>query len=101
MASEMAVWADTAPSGEERKPSSRPVDLVHLSRYTLGERALEREVLELFCIQSLVYLERLRAPSPTRTGRTPLTRSKAQPRRSAPGVPPKQPSAPKRCRAKS
>ena len=61
MASEMAVWADTAPSGEERKPSSRPVDLVHLSRYTLGERALEREVLELFCTQSLVYLERLRA----------------------------------------
>jgi HPt (histidine-containing phosphotransfer) domain-containing protein len=33
---------------------------VHLSRYTLGERALEREVLELFCTQSLVYLERLR-----------------------------------------
>ena len=61
MASEMAVWADTTPSGDERKPSSRPVDLVHLSRYTLGERALEREVLELFCTQSLVYLERLRA----------------------------------------
>jgi HPt (histidine-containing phosphotransfer) domain-containing protein len=60
MASEMAGWADTVPSGEERKPSSRPVDLVHLSRYTLGERALEREVLELFCTQSVVYLERLR-----------------------------------------
>jgi len=56
----LAVWADAVPSGEERKPSSRPVDLVHLSRYTLGERALEREVLELFCTQSLVYLERLR-----------------------------------------
>jgi len=61
MASEMAVWADTVPSGGARKPSSRPVDLVHLSRYTLGERAIEREVLELFCTQSLVYLERLRA----------------------------------------
>ena len=61
MASEMAVWADTAPSGEERKPSSRPVDLVHLSRYTLGERALEREVLELFCSQSSIYIERLHA----------------------------------------
>jgi HPt (histidine-containing phosphotransfer) domain-containing protein len=60
MASHLAVWDDTAPSGEERKPSSRPVDLVHLSRYTLGERALEREVLELFCAQSLVYLARLR-----------------------------------------
>jgi HPt (histidine-containing phosphotransfer) domain-containing protein len=60
MASETAVWAGTVPSGEERKDSSRPVDLVHLSRYTLGERALEREVLELFRAQSVVYLERLR-----------------------------------------
>jgi HPt (histidine-containing phosphotransfer) domain-containing protein len=60
MASELAVSAGSVPSGAERKPSSRPVDLVHLSRYTLGERALEREVLELFCTQSLVYLERLR-----------------------------------------
>lgn len=34
---------------------------MHLSRYTLGERALEHEVLELFCTQSVVYLERLRA----------------------------------------
>ena len=33
---------------------------MHLSRYTLGERALEREVLELFCTQSMIYLERLR-----------------------------------------
>jgi len=56
----MVGWSDTVPLGEEGKPS-RPVDLVHLSRYTLGERALEREVLELFCSQSLVYLERLRA----------------------------------------
>jgi HPt (histidine-containing phosphotransfer) domain-containing protein len=41
-----------------------PVDLAHLSRYTQGDRALEREVLELFSAQSVVYLERLRgAPS--------------------------------------
>ncbi len=60
MASELAVWAEGVPPEDGRKPSSRPVDLVHLSRYTLGERALEREVLELFCTQSLVYLERLR-----------------------------------------
>src|SRR5262249_17986637 len=39
---------------------TRPVDLVHLSRYTLGERDLERAVLELFCTQSFVYLERLK-----------------------------------------
>ena len=60
MASQMAVLADGAPAEEGRKPSSRPVDLVHLSRYTLGDRALEREVLQLFCTQSVVYLERLR-----------------------------------------
>lgn len=61
MASEMAAWAESALSGEGRKASSRPVDLVHLSRYTLGERKLEREVLELFCTQSKIYIERLRA----------------------------------------
>jgi HPt (histidine-containing phosphotransfer) domain-containing protein len=60
MASELAVWAEARPAEEGRKVSSRPVDLVHLSRYTLGERDLEREVLELFCSQSLIYIERLR-----------------------------------------
>jgi HPt (histidine-containing phosphotransfer) domain-containing protein len=62
MASEQA--ASIAPPTEtlgEEPPASRPVDLVHLSRYTLGERALEREVLELFCTQSVLYLEQLRA----------------------------------------
>ena len=60
MASELAALAETAQSTGEPKASSRPVDLVHLSRYTLGERDLEREVLELFCSQSVIYLERLR-----------------------------------------
>jgi HPt (histidine-containing phosphotransfer) domain-containing protein len=60
MTSELAVWDDVPPAEEGRKASSRPVDLVHLSRYTLGERELEREVLELFCSQSLIYVERLR-----------------------------------------
>jgi HPt (histidine-containing phosphotransfer) domain-containing protein len=56
-------------AGLKRPPTSakgrtRPVDLKHLSRYTLGERALERGILELFCTQSAIYLERLRvAPS--------------------------------------
>lgn len=61
MTSELAVWDEVPPAEEGRKMSSRPVDLVHLSRYTLGERELEREVLELFCSQSLIYIERLRA----------------------------------------
>lgn len=29
-------------------PGDRPIDLVHLSRMTLGDRALERDVLALF-----------------------------------------------------
>ena len=40
--------------------TNRPVDLVHLARYTLGDRALEREVLALFRTQSLIYLQRLK-----------------------------------------
>jgi len=59
MAGEHAARTTERGNGQER--SSRPVDLDHLARYTLGERALEREVLELFCTQSVLYLEQLRA----------------------------------------
>jgi HPt (histidine-containing phosphotransfer) domain-containing protein len=59
----MALWAETTPPEERRKASSRPVDLVHLSRYTLGARELEQEVLELFCTQATIYIERLRQAS--------------------------------------
>lgn len=38
----------------------RPIDLVHLARMTLGERTLEREVLELFDRQATVLLARMR-----------------------------------------
>lgn len=48
---------------------SRPVDLVHLARYTLGERALECEVLGLFSAQSIVYVARLRASRSNREWR--------------------------------
>ena len=41
--------------------AARPVDLVHLSRYTLGERALEGEVLGLFCTQAGLCLQQLGA----------------------------------------
>ena len=40
--------------------SDRPVDLVHLARYTLGNRSLEREVLGLFQTQSEIYLQCLK-----------------------------------------
>ncbi|MEL7272546.1 MAG: Hpt domain-containing protein [Pseudomonadota bacterium] len=40
-------------------PGERPVDLVHLSRQSLGDRALEQEILSLFRCQTRLYLERL------------------------------------------
>jgi HPt (histidine-containing phosphotransfer) domain-containing protein len=47
----------------ERSPAltsiERPIDLVHLARMTLGERSLEREVLELFDRQAMLLLERM------------------------------------------
>lgn len=48
---------------------AHPIDLVHLSRYTLGDRALEREALELFCSQSVLYLDRLRKAETERAWR--------------------------------
>jgi HPt (histidine-containing phosphotransfer) domain-containing protein len=36
------------------------VDRAYLARFTLGNAALEREVLELFAAQAPVYLQRLR-----------------------------------------
>ncbi|MEM7397468.1 MAG: Hpt domain-containing protein [Pseudomonadota bacterium] len=43
------------------KTGDAPIDMSHLARYTLGDAVLEREVLNLFCTQSLSYLEQLRA----------------------------------------
>lgn len=39
--------------------AGRPIDLVHLSRYTLGNRSLENELLGLFRNQADVYIARL------------------------------------------
>ena len=44
----------------DEEDGDRPVDLVHLAKYTMGNRELEREVLTLFTKQSLIYLDRLR-----------------------------------------
>lgn len=48
------TWADAA----------RTIDLVHLARMTLGDRSLEREVLQLFARQSVQLLERMRTAPP-------------------------------------
>ncbi len=47
-----------------RASVERPIDLVHLSRMTLGDRGLEREVLALFDRQATVLVSRMRAASP-------------------------------------
>jgi len=57
MSIEMASF--DAMGGQRESVSMRPVDLVHLARYTMGNRLLEREVLELFLTQSKLYLTRL------------------------------------------
>ena len=56
-------------SVDEGQPPSRaslerPIDLVHLSRMTLGDRGLEREVLALFDRQATVMVSRMRSASP-------------------------------------
>ena len=43
--------------------TSRPIDLVHLARQTLGDKGLECEVLRMFETQVNLYFERLRAAS--------------------------------------
>jgi HPt (histidine-containing phosphotransfer) domain-containing protein len=52
--------------GSKPTPASveRSIDLVHLARMTLGDRGLEREVLQLFDRQSTMLLARLRQGPP-------------------------------------
>jgi HPt (histidine-containing phosphotransfer) domain-containing protein len=45
-------------------PVERPIDLEHLHRMTLGERALERDVLQLFDRQADMLMERVRQSCP-------------------------------------
>jgi HPt (histidine-containing phosphotransfer) domain-containing protein len=45
-------------------PGDRPIDLVHLARTTMGDRSLEREVLQLFDRQASVLVGRMRAAAP-------------------------------------
>lgn len=56
-----AIHAMSAPdgSGESYSGSTRPLDLVHLAKYTLGDRGLEAELLGLFRSQAGIYVTRL------------------------------------------
>jgi HPt (histidine-containing phosphotransfer) domain-containing protein len=55
------VPASTTLSGSGSDCGVKPVDLVYLRRFTMGNRELEREVLQLFVTQAPVYLRLLRA----------------------------------------
>lgn len=57
----MGRHADTrGTSLGETRTDGPPVDLVHLARQTFGDTELEREVLQLFLVQSRIYLNRLK-----------------------------------------
>lgn len=43
----------------------RPIDLVHLARQSLGDRALEREILDLFVTQARLLRAKLQEASAT------------------------------------
>lgn len=50
------------PGGETAGLSrSRPVDLVHLARQTMGDRSLEQEVLGMFAQQVAMMAQRMRS----------------------------------------
>ncbi|CAN7393892.1 Hpt domain-containing protein [Phyllobacterium sp. LjRoot231] len=57
---QQASMAFASPGGEKSKPSrKRPIDLVHLTRETFGNRALETEILNLFSRQTCGIVDRL------------------------------------------
>lgn len=60
-----AAVAFAMPGGEGSAPAPRvrPVDLKHLARQTLGDRALEQEVLRLFIQQALSVRDQIGAAS--------------------------------------
>jgi hypothetical protein len=59
------AMAYARPGGEIPVPSrARPVDLVHLARQTLGDRALEAEVLGLFLHQAKQVREEIVTAQP-------------------------------------
>jgi len=59
----MEVVAEVTAEGEVQEVGgiAEPIDRGYLARVTLGNRGLEREVLELFAGQMPVYVEQLRA----------------------------------------
>lgn len=55
----MALKQDVV-AAQMQQGDCRPVDLVHLSNQTMGDQALESEVLGIFVSQSQIYMNLLR-----------------------------------------
>ena len=54
------------PGGENcGQTHTRPIDMAHLARQTMGDRALEQEVLQLFAQQASTVRKQLADASPT------------------------------------
>jgi HPt (histidine-containing phosphotransfer) domain-containing protein len=58
----MTASSLSAAAARDRKPTA--IDQDHLGRMTLGDRRLEREVLELFLRQTTIILNRIAAAEP-------------------------------------
>lgn len=65
-----SVFANRRELGDRPDGSlPEPIDLRFLARFTLGNAALEREVLELFAGQAPLYLQQMRAAESTKAWR--------------------------------
>jgi HPt (histidine-containing phosphotransfer) domain-containing protein len=64
MTGEHAMTRSNARSLPARERMSDSIDQVHLDRMTLGDRGLEREVLEIFARQTVMTLERIAGSGP-------------------------------------
>jgi HPt (histidine-containing phosphotransfer) domain-containing protein len=64
MSGEHAMTRSSAKSLPEPERMAGSIDQVHLERMTLGDRSLEREVLELFARQTAMTLERIAGSGP-------------------------------------
>src|SRR5579863_911527 len=71
---EAVMTAMTAPSVSASSGRQRAViDEDHLGRMTLGDRQLEREVLEIFVRQTVIMLERIAGADPALAAATAHT----------------------------
>src|SRR5882672_7744064 len=102
-ATEQAASVSAGHSAPPLSPGQPAVDLAHLARMTLGEKGLEREVLDLFERQADMLLARMAAEEPRMLARSPI-RWRALQVVSAPGGWPRWPlrsSARPRCRERA